>query len=90
MEQIEKTKEEKIREVIEGCRLLLQGHGGDCEIVSIDGDVVRMRLTGHCHGCPSAMATIKGYIELELKANVDPAIEVEPVMDEPPAGFPAE
>lgn len=71
--------EEQIREKVETLRQMLQRDGGDCEIVSIEGKTVMMRLRGTCGSCPHAMATLKGYIEESLRSDVDPDIVVERV-----------
>lgn len=71
--------EEKIREKVETLRKMLQGDGGDCEIVEIAGKTVMVRLRGACGSCPHAMATLKGYIEETLRSEVDPEITVERV-----------
>ena len=71
--------EEKIKEVLEGVRGGLQSHGGDLEFVGFDEGtkVVTLRMQGACHGCPHALQTIKMYIEMTLRAEVDPEITVE-------------
>ena len=71
--------EEKIKSALAEIRAMLQTHGGDAELVSIDGTTVSLRLQGACHGCPHGMATIKSYIEAQLREQVDPAIVVERV-----------
>ncbi|NLB69326.1 MAG: NifU family protein [Lentisphaerae bacterium] len=71
--------EEKIREKVESMRKMLQADGGDCEIVEIAGKTVMMRLRGACGSCPHAVATLKGYIEANLKSDVDQDIVVERV-----------
>lgn len=49
-------------------RPLLQGHGGDIELVSIDQDkTVNVRLQGACAGCPGAQMTLKNGVERILK-----------------------
>ena len=41
---------------------------GDVEIVSIDDDgTVKLRLMGHCAGCPYSTQTVKMGIERALK-----------------------
>jgi len=69
--------EQQIRDKIEQFRKLLQGDGGDCEIVSIEGKTVTLKLKGACGHCPHATATLKNYIEAGLKKDVDPEIIVE-------------
>ena len=69
---------EKIKSVLENVRGGLQSHGGDLEFVSFDEEtkVISLRLQGHCKGCPHALETIKMYIEMTLRAEVDPEISV--------------
>ena len=55
--------EEQVKAVLETIRPNLQADGGDVEFVSIDGDVVKVRLTGACGGCPMATMTLKNGIE---------------------------
>lgn len=57
----------------------LQKDGGDIELVDIDGNVVKVKLSGMCSGCKNASMTIKGFVESVLKDKVDSAIVVEQV-----------
>ncbi len=67
--------EEKVRKVIEEkVRPALQMDGGGIELVGIDGNIVKVRLTGACHGCPSATMTLQMGVERILKAEI-PEIE---------------
>ncbi|MDR2487370.1 MAG: NifU family protein [Clostridiales Family XIII bacterium] len=60
--------EENIKNALENIRPYLQRDGGDVEYVDYTEDkVVKVRLLGHCAGCPHAQATIKGGIERLLK-----------------------
>ncbi|MBQ7666804.1 MAG: NifU family protein, partial [Kiritimatiellae bacterium] len=68
---------EKIREKLENIRKMLQQDGGDCKIVKIEGKTVTLELTGACGSCPYAMETLKGYVEENLRAEVDPELVVE-------------
>jgi Fe-S cluster biogenesis protein NfuA len=40
-----------------------QYHGGSAELISFDGDEVKVRLGGACIGCPLSAATLKGWVE---------------------------
>lgn len=71
--------EEKIKATLEELRASLQSHGGDLELKSITGTVVKLKLMGACGGCPHAMMTLKRGIEATLKEKVDPKITVEQV-----------
>ena len=60
--------EQKIREGLEQIRPFLQRDGGDIEFVEYTEDnIVRVKLQGHCAGCPGAQMTIKGVVEKILK-----------------------
>ncbi len=68
---------EKIKQVIDKIRPQLQMDGGDCEIVDITDDgVVKVRLLGHCAGCPYSQQTVKMGIERALKQFVPEVKEV--------------
>ena len=67
--------EEKIKKVIEDrIRPALQMDGGDIEFCGLDGNNVKVRLTGACHGCPSAAMTLQMGVFRAIKAEV-PEIE---------------
>ena len=62
-EKGEKKMEEQIRDGIEKIRPFLQRDGGDIEFVEYtDDNVVKVRLLGHCQGCPHRQATINGMV----------------------------
>ena len=67
----------KIRQVIDKIRPQLQMDGGDVEIVTIEDDgTVKVRLMGHCAGCPYSQQTVKLGIERALKQFVPEVKEV--------------
>ena len=60
--------EEKIIYAIAQIRPFLQRDGGDIEFVELTEDnIVKVRLQGHCAGCPGATMTIKGVVERLIK-----------------------
>ena len=60
--------EQKIKEALDVIRPVLQRDGGDIEFVEYTEDkIVKVRLQGHCAGCPGAQMTIKGVVERILK-----------------------
>ncbi len=72
--------EQKIKEILEKIRPALQRDGGDIEFVEYTEDkVVRVRLQGHCAGCPGATMTIKGLVERVLREHYPEIKEVESV-----------
>jgi NifU-like protein len=54
----------------------LKADGGWIELVDIEGQKVKLRFLGMCHGCPSSGATLKNVVEKELKERIDPTIEI--------------
>jgi len=55
---------EKVEQVLDKVRPMLQGDGGDVELVNItDSGVVQVRLVGACKGCPMSQMTLKNGIE---------------------------
>jgi Fe-S cluster biogenesis protein NfuA len=64
--------EERVREALDGVRPYLGSHGGDVELLEVQGGVARVRLQGSCEGCPASAATLKLAIEdAVLKAAPD-------------------
>ena len=73
----EKTFDDKVAEVIETIRPMLQNDGGDIELVGIDEDkTVRVRLRGACSGCPGAQMTLKMGVERLLQQKLPEVKEV--------------
>ena len=58
----ENSFHDAVAEVIEEIRPLLQGDGGDIELVSVEDGVVRVRLRGACAGCPMATSTLTEFV----------------------------
>lgn len=72
--------EENIKDAIAQIRPYLQRDGGDIEFVEYTEDgIVKVRLQGHCAGCPGATATIKGVVERLLKETYPEVQAVEAV-----------
>jgi Fe-S cluster biogenesis protein NfuA len=72
--------EDKIKKALDNIRPYLQRDGGDVEFVNYtDGNVVQIKLLGHCAGCPHAQATIKGGIERLLQEEYPEISSVEAV-----------
>ena len=68
---------EKVAEILEKVRPILQRDGGDVELVDVNQDgVVLVRLKGTCQGCPGATMTIKAVIENLLVKEVPGVTQV--------------
>ena len=64
----EKTKQESLRALIEQLSAYIeQFHGGSVEMVSYEGDVLKVRLGGACLGCPLLPSTLHGWVEGTVK-----------------------
>lgn len=80
MEDILIETEKQIIEIIETkIRPALNLDGGDVVFKDFKNGIVIITLKGACSGCPSANATLKGYIETTLKHFVP---EVESVIED--------
>ncbi|MCL2173534.1 MAG: NifU family protein [Nitrososphaerota archaeon] len=60
----------RVQAALDDIRPQIQGDGGDVELVAIEENVVKVRLVGHCVGCPMAQLTLKNGIEAHIKACV--------------------
>jgi len=67
---------EKVEEALNKIRPALQRDGGDVELIDVEGDIVKIRLTGACGGCPMSQMTLKMGIERILKKEVPEIKEV--------------
>ncbi len=67
----------RVAEALESVRPFLKSHGGNVELVGIDDGVVRLRLQGSCHGCPSSTATVKSRIEQAIHEVAPDVLRVE-------------
>ncbi len=83
----------RVARALEKVRPYLGSHGGNVELLGVTPDgVVRLRLEGSCHGCPSSRVTLKYAIEDGIYAAAPDvtSIEVEGAIEAPPsplAGF---
>jgi Fe-S cluster biogenesis protein NfuA/nitrite reductase/ring-hydroxylating ferredoxin subunit len=79
--------ETRVVRALEEVRPYLQSHGGNVELLGIEGGVARVRMQGSCDGCPSSAVTLKLAIEEAVqKAAPDlEGIEAEGVTEPQPA-----
>ena len=82
--------ETRILRALEEVRPYLQSHGGNVELLGVEGGVARLRMQGSCDGCPSSAVTLKLAIEEAVqKAAPDlERIEAEGVAEPPPKPAP--
>ena len=55
--------ETRVERAIEKVRPYLGSHGGDVELVSVDGEVARIRMQGTCSTCPASQVTLDFALE---------------------------
>ncbi len=74
------TIQEKVKNVLNQIRPVLQADGGDVELVEVTADnVVRVRLRGACAHCMGAVMTLKNVVEARIRALVPEVKSVERV-----------
>jgi Fe-S cluster biogenesis protein NfuA len=56
-----------VESVLDRVRPFLIADGGNIELVAMDGDDVRLRLTGACAGCQNAQLTLQMGVEAALR-----------------------
>jgi Fe-S cluster biogenesis protein NfuA len=68
---------DRVQKVIDVLRPVLQADGGDVELVEVVDNVVKVRLTGACGGCPMALMTLKNGIEARVRQEIPEIRSVE-------------
>ena len=78
--------ETQVARALEEVRPYLQSHGGNVELLGVNGDVARLRLQGSCQGCPSSIMTLKLAIEEAIRKGAPDleGIEAEGLAEPPP------
>lgn len=72
--------EARVMTALDGVRPYLESHGGNVDVLGVDGSVLRVRLHGSCNGCPSSSVTLRSAIEeavLEAAPELDAVEAVE-------------
>ena len=70
------------------CGPYMESHGGGVEVLSLEDDVLRLRLHGSCDGCPASASTLELAIKQELEEAAPDllGIEVEGLVEQPRIG----
>jgi Fe-S cluster biogenesis protein NfuA len=72
---------EKVNEVLDLIRPMLQADGGDVQLVEVDEDgVVAVELQGACKGCPMSQLTLANSVERVLKEHIPEVTKVVPAI----------
>jgi len=73
------TVEKKVEKALDEIRPNIQADGGDVQLVAVEKGIVKVRLQGHCVGCPMSALTLKQGIEAHIKRRVPEIVKVEAV-----------
>jgi Fe-S cluster biogenesis protein NfuA len=87
--------EERVAKGLENVRPFLAGHGGNVELVSVEGGVARLKLQGSCDGCPASASTLENALREAidevapdlLGLEVEGVVGIEETEAEGPAGL---
>ena len=69
----------RVQEALDEIRPQIQLDGGDVELVAVEGSTVKVRLVGHCAGCPMSAMTLKNGVEAVIKERIPEIQKVEAV-----------
>jgi Fe-S cluster biogenesis protein NfuA len=72
---------------LDSVRPYLHSHGGDVELVRIEGGAAVVRLQGSCRGCSGSAVTLHQTVEEALVAAVEEIDRIEVLDDEPTSAF---
>ncbi len=73
------TVQKKVEKALDEIRPNIQADGGDVKLISVDKGIVKVKLQGHCVGCPMSALTLKQGIESHIKQRVPEITKVENV-----------
>jgi Fe-S cluster biogenesis protein NfuA len=71
--------QKRVQAALDEIRPQIQLDGGDVELVGVEKSTVKVRLVGHCAGCPMSAMTLKNGVEALIKERVPEIQKVEAV-----------
>jgi Fe-S cluster biogenesis protein NfuA len=71
--------QKRVQAALDEIRPQIQLDGGDVELVAVEASTVKVRLVGHCAGCPMSAMTLKNGVEALIKERVPEIKKVEAV-----------
>ena len=57
----------EVEAVLDGIRPYIRSHGGNIELVAVEGPNVRVILQGSCTSCPSSTVTLQHGVEQRMR-----------------------
>ncbi|MDH6193490.1 Fe-S cluster biogenesis protein NfuA/nitrite reductase/ring-hydroxylating ferredoxin subunit [Mycobacterium frederiksbergense] len=73
----------RVADALDGVRPYLGSHGGDVDLIEVDGTTARLRFTGTCKSCPSSAATLELAIKDAVMAAAPEITSIDVVTDMP-------
>ena len=75
-------REQQLRDLLEKISAYIEHyHGGAVEMVSLEGNILKVKLRGACLGCPLSPSTLHGWVEGTVRQFFPEIEKVEPVED---------
>jgi len=71
--------EKRVQTALAKIKPQIQADGGDIDLVSVENNIVKVRLRGACVGCPMSALTLKQGVERLIKEKVPEIQSVEAV-----------
>jgi len=66
----------QVRQELEQMQPYVQSHGGEIELVSVEGYNVVIRLKGACDTCPLSFYTVTFGLEQRLQKTINSAVRI--------------
>jgi Fe-S cluster biogenesis protein NfuA len=79
VKRMSETVQRKVEKALDEIRPNIQADGGDVQLVAVEKGIVKVRLQGHCVGCPMSALTLKQGIEAHIKRRVPEVVKVESI-----------
>jgi Fe-S cluster biogenesis protein NfuA/nitrite reductase/ring-hydroxylating ferredoxin subunit len=73
----------RVSDALDRVRPYLGSHGGDVDLLEVDGDAVRLAFKGSCKSCPSSAVTLELAVEDAVRAAAPEISSIEVVTAEP-------
>ncbi len=81
--------EMRVERALEEVRPYLASHGGNVRLIGVEAGIARLRLEGHCKGCPSSTMTLKTTVEEAILKAAPELIGIDAEDAMAPASHPA-
>lgn len=69
--------EKLVHEALDEIRPYIHSHGGEIDVTSIDGGIVRVKMHGSCEGCPSSVVTLTQSFEKAVRSRWPSLVRIE-------------